>query len=158
MRKLIKLDISRTHQKKPLFQNKEIKGILFKVLFIWSKENLETSYRQGMNEVMAILLIGLYPFYFHSNNRRSILENTNQIMQNSSLLPEELYHYLHDEDELIADLYTLFDSIMKKGILDIYSEKNDSIVKDIDMIHKKKELFEFKYQEEKSLVSEINKK
>jgi TBC1 domain family protein 5 len=52
----IKKDVERTYQEFEFFNHKKIIHILTNVLFIWSKENSEISYRQGMNEVAASLI------------------------------------------------------------------------------------------------------
>ena len=70
------LDLNHTYyQDKDLFQNTVIKEILVNILFIWSKENRDTSYRQGMNEILAVILFALYwlESYWASN---SILSKT----------------------------------------------------------------------------------
>lgn len=56
LRNEIRKDVERTYQENQFFANKKILSILTNVLFIWSKENSEISYRQGMNEVAASLI------------------------------------------------------------------------------------------------------
>ena len=64
LKELINKDLDRTHQEIDLFLQNKIKNILANVLYIWSKENSTVSYRQGMNELLAIIFIAFYPFYF----------------------------------------------------------------------------------------------
>lgn len=74
---------------------------------MWSKLNKEISYKQGMNEIIGTLLIAIYPYY----------GNYDKHIDNSS---KEKYFYIFDESYLEADLYWLFDSLMRRGIKDIY--------------------------------------
>ena len=53
---LIKLDVERTFQDLDLFKNPSIKEMLCKILYIFSKENSDPSYCQGMNEICGTLL------------------------------------------------------------------------------------------------------
>ena len=61
---LINLDLTRTHQSLDLFQSTKTKNILANILFIYSKENEDLPYGQGMNELISMLYICFYPYYF----------------------------------------------------------------------------------------------
>jgi TBC1 domain family protein 5 len=134
---LINLDISRTYQDKELFQNTTIKELLTNILFIWAKENPDPSYRQGMNEILAILLFAIYPFYFTFDKKSSISASSINSMKKDENFAKELYCFLYDEDEMQADLYCLFENMMKRGILNLYSDGNDESSKngDKDSVH-----------------------
>ena len=54
---LINLDLERTHQSIELFQNIKTKKMLSNILFIYSKENEDIPYGQGMNELISMLFI-----------------------------------------------------------------------------------------------------
>ena len=41
------------------FKEAEVKQKLQEILFIWAKENPEFKYQQGMNEILAVVLICL---------------------------------------------------------------------------------------------------
>ena len=45
------------------------------MFYIWSKENKDISYRQGMNELLAILFLVFYPFYFPSTRKPKKTKN-----------------------------------------------------------------------------------
>ena len=121
---MINLDIIRTYQDKELFQNNAIKELLTKILFIWAKDHLETSYRQGMNEILAILLLGVYPFYFFVEKKINPI-NLNKYKNKADEFASVLYLFLHDEEELQADLFILFESLMNKDILNLYKVIHD---------------------------------
>ncbi len=55
----IKLDLSRTYPESTFFQSESAQKSMLHILFVWSKLNPETSYRQGMNEILAPILICL---------------------------------------------------------------------------------------------------
>lgn len=55
LRRQIKIDIERTFQEKEFFKHLSIKKILNNTLFTWAKENPGISYKQGMNELVAII-------------------------------------------------------------------------------------------------------
>ncbi len=126
------MDISRTYQDKELFQSTAIKEILKNVLFIWAKENKETAYRQGMNELLAVLLFAIYPFYV-CLGRKINAENILKSVQGKTQLEEEqsnsLYFYLFDQNEIQADLFFLFESVMSRGMKDLFIYSNESVGK-----------------------------
>ena len=62
VKKILNLDIIRTFPDKNLFKEKYILNILTNTLVMWSLDNSKLSYRQGMNEICAIIIISLY-FY-----------------------------------------------------------------------------------------------
>lgn len=49
-------DVQRTYQEREFFTNHHISNLLTKVLFIWSKENPDISYVQGINEIGASVI------------------------------------------------------------------------------------------------------
>jgi hypothetical protein len=132
MKKIINLDLSRTYQDRDIFKSTKIKDLLGNVLFIWSRENKETLYKQGMNEILAVLLFAFYPFYFKSN------VDFNQALQAYEKQDyKTIYQYFHNENDLEADLYIIFSTIMSRGIKDLYisgipyKDKAEFIKKDL---------------------------
>lgn len=57
LRKTIQLDLDRTHPEQPFFQQEDTQTSLCNILFVWSKLHPEMSYRQGMNELLAPILL-----------------------------------------------------------------------------------------------------
>lgn len=134
LRKIINLDVNRTYQDKELFQSMKIKEILVNILFLWSKENKEISYKQGMNEILAVLLYSFYPFYF-----------PNKLSQGEE--NKESYLFFHDQDELQADLFYIFEAVMNKGIKDLFDTSTFKSTKDL-VNYKKYELFNQQWTED----------
>lgn len=52
---LISIDVKRTYQEYDLFKEQKMKFLLEKILFIWSLENEDVSYVQGMNEIIGTI-------------------------------------------------------------------------------------------------------
>ena len=118
---LINLDLSRTHQDIDLFHSQKTKTILSNVLNIYARECNDVPYGQGMNELISMLYIVFYPYYFpnsNKNNREEIKEYLNDIESHY----EDIYLFFHDEKEIECDLFFLFESLMSKGIQNIYSK------------------------------------
>ena len=60
LRDLITQDVERTMQEVALFTKPEVKGCLENLLYLWAKDNAEFGYRQGMNEVLALLVVAFF--------------------------------------------------------------------------------------------------
>ena len=137
---LINLDLERTHQAIELFQKKKTKTILSNILFIYSKENEDIPYGQGMNELISMLFICLYPYYFPYNDNKGKIEKDEiqKCLNDIEAHYEDIYYFFHNEDELESDLFFLFKSLMLKGIKNLYGK--DDIPKD-DINYKLYELF-----------------
>ena len=137
---LINLDLERTHQAIELFQKNQTKKMLYNILFIYSKENEDIPYGQGMNELISMLFICLYPYYFPYNDNKEKIEKDEiqKCLNDIEAHYEDIYYFFHNEDELESDLFFLFKSLMLKGIKNLYGK--DDIPKD-DINYKLYELF-----------------
>ena len=155
-KKLINLDLNRTFQELELFHNEEIKNKLSRILFIWNNENPNLGYQQGMNDIVSIIFLCLYPYYFPNEKKLSI-ESIMKDKINKIKNSEILYLFFHDEEELESDLYICFNNIMKKGVISLYDFDFESKNKQIDYI-KKILLFknEYNFEKEEELNSPLN--
>jgi len=124
---LINLDLVRTHQNIDLFQKNKTKNILSNILYIYSKGNYDIPYGQGMNELVSMLYICLYPYYLPKKENHT-KEEIKEYLKDIDSHYEDIYLYFHDEDELQSDIFYLFESIMLKGIKDLYGK--DDVKKD----------------------------
>ena len=128
IKKLIKLDVQRTYQDKELFCDKKIQEIEINILTIWGRENKKPGYKQGINEILAMLIYSLYPYYFNSNIKNYSDDYLNSLIDDPVKNYKELYYYFHDENYLESDLYFLLTNIMNLGVknffMDIDKEKN----------------------------------
>ena len=57
MKALIWQDVSRTLQEFDYFQKTETKDLVSQLLYLWGRENPDYGYKQGMNEILAIVVI-----------------------------------------------------------------------------------------------------
>ena len=129
LRRIINLDIVRTYQNINLFSQENTKKLLLNILFVWCKENDDVSYRQGMNDLLAILFICFYPYYFclevkEKKNKEDIINYINiKEPKERYKYSSTIYNYFHDEDEIECDLFFAFDSLMKKGMKNLFDPK-----------------------------------
>ena len=152
LRRIINLDIIRTYQNINLFSQENIKKILLNILFIWSRENDDISYRQGMNDLLAILILCFYPYYFPlEDNENKITKdeiiNYINIKDKKELYKNSLkiYKYFHDESEIECDLFYSFDSLMKKGMKNLFNPK---LIQKNDPEYKLYEIFSDMYKDD----------
>ena len=147
-KKLINLDLDRTFQELEIFHQAKIKSSLADILFMWNKENLDVGYQQGMNDILAVTFLGLYPCYFKNTKKlgkNEILKiSSEQIsaIQNA----EDIYDFFHDEDELYSDLYFCFSKLMKRGLKELFETFKGTEKHIID--YKKYQLFSNQLEEE----------
>ena len=122
LKELINKDLDRTHQDMDLFLQNKIKNILANVLYIWSKENQDVSYRQGMNELLAVLFLSFYPYYFVSTCKpKSTKNDIIDYLKDINFHKEEIYIFFHDEEEIQSDLFFIFEALMKKGMKNLFN-------------------------------------
>jgi TBC1 domain family member 5 len=56
---LIRKDVERTMQEMEFFRSKEVQLQMEDLLYLWAKEYPDFKYQQGMNEILAVILICL---------------------------------------------------------------------------------------------------
>ncbi|CAI7722149.1 GTPase-activating protein, putative [Plasmodium vivax] len=110
----IKQDILRTHSEKKLFQNEAVRDALCKILFLWAKKNPSVSYKQGMNELVAI--------FFIINYREQVCPDVLNLKSDQFW---KEYVTLFDRDEVEADTYILFDHFMNMGLKYLFSSPEE---------------------------------
>jgi len=122
-----------------------------------------------MNEILAVLLFALHPFYFKfdpkflnsqdglaSLNTNLLNLNLNNIEKDNQKRYKEIYNFLHDQDEISADLYFLFDAIMSKGVKDLFDTGNPNSKKKDAISYKKYELFQQQWTEGEEILNEVD--
>ena len=155
IKNLIKLDLSRTFQEISLFNDQKILDMLYNILYIYCKEHSNSiSYKQGMNEIIGILFLSIYPSYFPAKKNISKLDIINAInaynsgtklvlckyetnsnnkknirkyilqSTNNKSGLDELFNFFHDENYLEVDLYYLFNELMEKGFKSFYKDES----------------------------------
>jgi len=85
-----------------------------------------------MNELLAVILFAIYPFY-GSWTKKINPETLMKTLADYKKLNDEnivnLYNYLFDQDEIQADLFFLFESVMNRGMKDLFIYSSESIGK-----------------------------
>ena len=122
---LIEIDVERTYGDIKLFQDKYIRKMEEEILYIFAKENKPISYKQGMNEILAIFIHSFYPFYFKPSKK---VYNKNEFelwCKEPNKYLNEIYEYLNDEDELQSDLYYMMYNVMNRGLNKFYDDSID---------------------------------
>ncbi len=121
---LIKLDVERTFQDLDLFKNPSIKEMLCKILYIFSKENTDPSYCQGMNEICGTLLYIFLPGMTVSENEGDPQNDIPQMKVDISKI-DTLYNFLTNDIYFEADLYIIFNEIMSRDLKELYTYNDE---------------------------------
>ena len=122
---LISLDVERTYSEISLFQDKDIRKIEEDILYVFSQENKPTSYKQGMNEILALILYALFPYYMPSSVNSYSKNDFDQWCSNPAEYVNQIYAFFHDENEFQSDLYYLMYNIMNMGLNKFYDDEID---------------------------------
>ena len=122
---LINLDVERTFQERDLFREASIKEIEYNVLFLFAENNQPISYKQGMCDILAMLIFTLYPYYIKADNKNYNEETFEKWANDPINNIKDIYSFFNDEDEFQSDLYYLLNNIMKLGVNKFYEEIKD---------------------------------
>ena len=76
-----------------------------------------------MNEITAIIIYSIYPYYFIDTEMKSDNEKIKEYITNSEKYKKEIYQYFFNKNTLAGDVYLIFDMIMKNGMKDLYESK-----------------------------------
>ena len=130
---LINIDVERTFQERDLFCEAVIKEAEYNILFLFSEDNQPIGYKQGMSDILAMLILDLYPYYTKSNIKQydnDLFEKwVNDPLDNIN----DLYCFFNDEDGFESDLFYLMNNLMKLGINKFYEDnQNTDKEKDIE--------------------------
>ena len=122
---LIEIDVERTYGDTKLFQDEYIRKMEQDILYVFSQENKPTSYKQGMNEILAIFIHAFYPFYITSPVKTYTPELFNTWCSDPVKYLNQIYSFFHDENELKSDLYYIIYNIMNLGLNKFYEDSVD---------------------------------
>ena len=138
MKNTIRNDVGRTFQERPLFLLPQIQELMVSILFTWAKAHPEISYKQGMNELLGIILFVAY---------------AETALDELTISPKaaEYLNILNDPEELEADIYWCFTRLMDLGISELF---NPIIVNRHRASNKKANLFS--WETEKSHNDLVN--
>jgi len=108
LREQIWKDVKRTFQERPLFRLTHTQKALQEVLFTWSKENPDVSYKQGMNELVAVIYLACY--------RDQYMSSESDIDKLDNISPKNLCALLCAREFIEADTFILFSRLMDIGM------------------------------------------
>lgn len=127
----IKQDIFRTHSDRPIFQNEHIRSILNEILFVWAKKNPSISYKQGMNEILAIFFLINYRERADPcvslESVKAAYNNSNSVSGSNNNIDTcfRWFTTLFDKDEIEADTFVIFDHFLNMGAKYFFSSTAD---------------------------------
>jgi hypothetical protein len=93
------------------------------ILYIWAKEHPEFKYQQGMNELLAVVVICLITEIVDKNQfkrQRKESEDMNSDEESDEVTPQQIFMALHDPEYLWTDCYLLFENILNLGVKELY--------------------------------------
>lgn len=97
----------RTNQEFDYFQKQTTKEMLIAMLFLWGKTYPEYGYKQGMNEILAIVLL-----VFDTERISSAVVMDWDKMSDKEIAEKHLPEFLFDPKYLQADVFMLHDRIL----------------------------------------------
>lgn len=120
MRETIYKDVVRTYQEYRFFNRKEIMDKMVSTLYYWSKTYPMFSYRQGMNEIIAVI-------YFAISAEKSPVDNKIDNLKNQDIANDhdKLIKFLFNEKHMDADVFIIFERVMSMGIKELYGTIED---------------------------------
>jgi hypothetical protein len=124
MRDLIKTDVRRTLQEYDYFHQQSIKDLMAQILFLWGRENPDYGYKQGMNEILAIILIVFDSERVQSRDEQQSLDHWDNL-SDEEIAKDHLTEFLFDPCHLKGDLYACFDRVLQIGVKHLYMDTKD---------------------------------
>jgi hypothetical protein len=123
--KMIKFDVERTNPTDKLFQEPYIRDLETNVLSMFAKNHKNFSYRQGMNEILSIIISAMYPYYGKSPNSKYTPELFDKWVKNPADNAKDIYYFFHDENEFGSDVNIMFENLMAKfGLAKFFEDES----------------------------------
>ena len=141
-------DVVRTYQEYKFFNRKEIRDNMVTTLYYWSKTYPMFSYRQGMNEIIAIVYFAFYA-------EKAVAKDDIDKKKNEEIAEDQslLIQFLFNEKHINADIFVIFERIMSMGIKELYGTIDDIVSIKSQLFgsksSEKDRLFKCKYELEK---------
>jgi hypothetical protein len=145
----IDVDLERTEYFVQSMTDEESKQFCFKILFRWSFQNKKLGYRQGMNEVLSILMKVVFEFCSKvaEDNKDDVLGKEMDTTQNHSaqkdFIFDEISLEFSESEEAIANIFKdklflcglLFDNLLSNGIEQFYNFETKGVKKTELFLH-----------------------
>jgi len=97
-----------------------VKDILIGILFLWAKDNQDIQYKQGLNEVLAIIV-----FAFFAERLPPAVALDSKADAEVAASPELFAQVVFDGRHTFADIYATFNRVLALGIKNLYQETKD---------------------------------
>ena len=97
-----------------------MKDILIGILFLWAKENPDISYKQGMYEILAIVVFAFFAERVTPKKDYEFIDD-HSIATN----PDDLVSFIFDSKHTFADIYSTYNCILQYGVKNLYAETKD---------------------------------
>lgn len=99
----------------------ETKDLLTTLLYLWGRENPDYGYKQGMNEILAMVVI-----VFDTERLAVPAERKDWGgMTDEEIASAHFLEYIFDPNASKADIFACFDRILSLGIKHLYMDTKD---------------------------------
>lgn len=132
----MKKDVERTLQEFKLFKDILVQQKMEELLFIWAKEHPEFKYQQGMNELLAVVVVCLLTeaATVKTQTDKASSEDSEEEDEALGVSAKRLYSELHDPAFIWADAYAIFNRIMDLGVKELYYKETGNTPKKGDFV------------------------
>ena len=97
------------------------KDLLSQLLYLWGRENPDYGYKQGMNEILGLIVI-----VFETERSSPPAQPRDwDSMADEEIANRYLLEYLFDSESGKADIYACFDRVLQLGIKHLYMDTKD---------------------------------
>lgn len=101
------------------------------LLYIWAKEYPEYKYQQGMNEILAVIIVCLFSELLSEESDTSKIKSSSEEGHVSDDCEDhdldeahKIFKELHDPNFIWADIYTMYENLMNLGVKELYYKDN----------------------------------
>lgn len=92
-----------------------MKDVLVGMLFLWAKENQDIQYKQGLNEVLAIVVFAFFAERLAPTQNLELLS-----AEDIASSPDRLCEFFFDARHTFADIYSIYARILSYGVRNLY--------------------------------------
>ncbi len=93
------------------------------ILLVWSKMYPEISYKQGMNDIIAVILYALFPYYFPVEEGKEIHLISQESLKNPVDNAKNIFMFFQNEAHLEEDAFCIFVAVFIKGMWSLFESK-----------------------------------
>lgn len=112
------------------------------MLYLWSKDNKDFGYRQGMNEILGMIIFAfLMEALSEGEPQQNQVDFSKPLtpMQVKNLSDNQITHFIFNTKYIYADIYWTFERIMSLGMRNMYQVQKDVSVLKQEIIREMRE-------------------